>query len=64
MNMIFYMLTSIPQQGTLLLYAGKGAEELVRSAFHVEAKDAQALLPGVVSRKKQLIPPIREQLLA
>lgn len=64
MNMIFYMLTSIPQQGTLLLYAGKGAEELVQSAFHVEAKDGQASLPGVVSRKKQLIPPIREQLLA
>lgn len=63
-DMIFYMLTSIPDQSTLLLYAGKGADELVREAFHVETQNNSAQLPGIVSRKKQLIPPLRDGLLA
>lgn len=63
-DMIFYMLTSIPDQSTLLLYAGKEADELVREAFHVETQNNSARLPGIVSRKKQLIPPLRDGLLA
>ncbi|MBQ9612703.1 MAG: putative manganese-dependent inorganic diphosphatase [Lachnospiraceae bacterium] len=63
-DMIFYMLTSIPDQSTLLLYAGKEADELVREAFHVETQNNSAQLPGIVSRKKQLIPPLRDGLLA
>ena len=63
-DMIFYMLTSIPEQSTLLLFRGKGAKELVESAFDVRAEDGKALLKGVVSRKKQLIPPLREKLLS
>ena len=35
---------------------GKGAQALVSKAFQVEVKDGIALLPGVVSRKKQLLP--------
>ena len=62
-DMIFYMLTSIPSQSTLLLCAGKGADELVSEAFGVQVGDHQAELPGIVSRKKQLIPPLREKLL-
>ena len=41
---------------TELLMAGKGAESLVSRAFQVEVKDGVAVLPGVVSRKKQFIP--------
>jgi manganese-dependent inorganic pyrophosphatase len=64
-EMIFYMLTSIPKQDTLLLYAGgRDADEIVSEAFGVAAAGGKAYLPGVVSRKKQLIPPIRERLLA
>ncbi len=63
MEFVFYMLTSIPDQSTRLLYAGRGSQELVSEAFHVKAKDGRADLPGIVSRKKQMIPPIREQLL-
>ncbi|MDD5940325.1 MAG: putative manganese-dependent inorganic diphosphatase [Lachnospiraceae bacterium] len=60
--MIFYMLTSIPDQSTRLLCAGNGAQEAVEQAFHVQGKDGEFDLPGIVSRKKQLIPPLREVL--
>ena len=45
-------------QSTDLMYCGNAAEQIVRDAFHVEPKDGKAWLPGVVSRKKQLIPPL------
>ena len=62
-DMIFFMLTNILTESTSLLCEGEGAEDLIRLAFHMEnaSDDAEANvveLPGVVSRKKQLIPSI------
>ncbi len=62
-DMIFFMLTNILTESTSLLCEGDGAEELIRTAFHMESADESAEknvveLPGVVSRKKQLIPSI------
>jgi manganese-dependent inorganic pyrophosphatase len=54
--MIFYMFTDIKSQTTDMLYWGAGAEHLCSRAFDCEAKDGMAILPGVVSRKKQVIP--------
>ena len=54
--MIFYMFTDIKSQTTEMLYWGNGAERLCARAFNAEAKDGMAVLPGVVSRKKQVIP--------
>ena len=54
--MIFYMFTDIKSQTTDMLYWGAGAEHLCARAFDCEAKDGMAILPGVVSRKKQVIP--------
>ena len=56
--LIFYMFTDMKTQSTDLMVFGFNAEEIVRDAFHVEVKDGMAVLPGVVSRKKQLIPPL------
>ena len=56
--MIFYMFTDMKTQSTDLMHCGTMAEQIVREAFHVEPKDGKAWLPGVVSRKKQLIPPL------
>ena len=56
--LIFYMFTDMKTQSTDLMVFGYDAEEIVRDAFHVEVKDGLAVLPGVVSRKKQLIPPL------
>lgn len=51
------MLTNIINESTELVYYGDGAKELVENAFHPETiGENSAVLPGVVSRKKQLIP--------
>ena len=64
-DMIFFMLTNILTESTSLLCEGEGAEELIRTAFHMEEAGADdeanvVELPGVVSRKKQLIPAMME----
>ncbi|MBO7674542.1 MAG: putative manganese-dependent inorganic diphosphatase [Atopobiaceae bacterium] len=53
---IFYMFTDIRRQTTELMYYGPHAENLIRRAFNVTPQDGKAILPGVVSRKKQVIP--------
>ena len=55
-GMVFVMLTDIIGESTYLICAGTGADELVKSAYHTEKKQDVYFLPGVVSRKKQLIP--------
>ena len=56
LDYIFYMFTDVRNSGTELLMVGAGAEELVAKTFGVEVRDGMAVLPGVVSRKKQMIP--------
>ncbi len=56
LDYIFYLFTDIPTSTTQLAMAGEGAEELAQRAFQVEVQDGIAVLPGVVSRKKQVIP--------
>ena len=55
-DMMFFMLTDIIEESTELLCYGKGADELVEEAFHQKVTNNCAPLPGVVSRKKQLVP--------
>jgi manganese-dependent inorganic pyrophosphatase len=64
LNMVFVMMTNIIDQSTELLYYGSNAENIVSSTFGADKLSARnsAILPGVVSRKKQLIPPIMESL--
>lgn len=57
-DMMFFMLTNILTESTQLLCEGQGAEQMVANSFHVESCDHAVNLPGVVSRKKQLIPGI------
>jgi len=53
---IFYMFTDIRTQTSEMMYYGRGAERLLSRAFNVEARDGMAILPRIVSRKKQVIP--------
>ena len=48
------MLTDVLTEGTHLVYLGD--EEIIRQAFGVGLRDHTCYLPGVVSRKKQIIP--------
>jgi len=57
-DMLFLMLTNIIDESTELLFVGQGAKGYVESAFDREATASSVELPGVVSRKKQVIPPL------
>ena len=57
-SMIFFMLTDIVKESTELIFMGNNSSELIASAFNVMPEDDCFVLPGVVSRKKQLIPAI------
>lgn len=61
LDMAFFMLTNILKESTTLLCAGQGAVTLAAKAFHQDLENLEGAepvleLPGVVSRKKQLIP--------
>ena len=62
-DMMFFMLTNILDESTILICEGPGARKTIIRAFHIEDDGSDGgssvvLLPGVVSRKKQLIPAI------
>ena len=59
LDMVFFMLTNILTETTELVCQGQGALQLAARAFHQDTEEDQEpvlTLPGVVSRKKQLIP--------
>jgi manganese-dependent inorganic pyrophosphatase len=56
-QMVFFMLTNIVEESTELLFYGEGARHMVSQAFEdMKILEDSCRLPGVVSRKKQLIP--------
>ena len=48
------MLTDVLSEGSHLLYVG--SDDIIRQAFNTEPKDNDLFVPGMMSRKKQLIP--------
>jgi manganese-dependent inorganic pyrophosphatase len=52
------MATNILDSNTRLLVVGEGQDK-VEAAFGVKLVDGKADLPGVVSRKKQVVPPLQ-----
>ncbi len=62
LNMVFFMMTDIINESTELLMVGDMCKEVIDNAFQVDSENNSAELPGVVSRKKQLIPAILGQL--
>ena len=57
-DMVFFLLTDIQQSSSELLAWGEGATEIAKVAFDLDEQDGILYLPGVVSRKKQVIPNI------
>ncbi len=55
-QMVFFMLTDIIKESTTLLYAGEDADSLLEMVFRSSGADGVIELPGMVSRKKQLVP--------
>ena len=57
---VYFMLTNIIEKSTELLYYGEGSEEMAKIAFKMAPENGSFHLKNVVSRKKQLIPPMME----
>lgn len=60
LKMVFVMLTDIFQEETELIYAGGMAKGVIEQAFGVSEENGGFMLANVVSRKKQLIPPMMQ----
>ena len=58
-DMVLLMVTDILEEGTHLVYVGQPAS-LLTEAFGNDGLDGVLHLPGVMSRKKQIIPPMSE----
>ena len=56
LDYVFFMLTNILEETTHLLICGPEAEGVIERGFGVTPEDKVAILPGVMSRKKQMIP--------
>lgn len=61
-QLVYVMLTNIHDQRSDLLAFGTDAEKYAAEAFHVEADGNICHLPGVVSRKKQVVPALVSRL--
>ena len=55
-SMVFFMLTNILDESSEIICWGDGSGRLVEESFNVKEENHGYFLPGVVSRKKQLIP--------
>ena len=56
-DVVMLLLTDLLTEGSQVLVAGE-RYDYIEKTFKVELKDSMAFLPGVLSRKKQVIPPL------
>ncbi len=61
LDLFVFVITDILTNDSTVIAIGDKATA-VNEAFGVQLTDNQAVLPGVVSRKKQIVPPLNEQL--
>lgn len=60
LDLVLFMLTNILDESTTLLFDGSSGETLVTLAFSRTPSHKMVRLPGVLSRKKQVIPAIMQ----
>jgi len=53
-DLMLFLITDMLQEGSQLLFLG--SPDVIAQAFNVRPDDNQAFLPGILSRKKQVIP--------
>ena len=60
-DIVYFLLTDIIGENSEVLLAGKEGARIIENAFSCQVEDGvKAMLPGVVSRKKQFLPAILE----
>ena len=61
LKLVVLMLTDILNEGSQI-YAVGPKKDIIEKAFNVTIEEDTAFLPGVVSRKKQVIPPLTTEI--
>ena len=56
-NLVMLLMTDIIREGSEVIFAGNN-KEILQKAFKVDVSKDSVYLPGVISRKKQVIPPL------
>lgn len=62
LDYIVFMLVDIVAQNSSLFIAGEKENDLLQKVFAGKITDGEMFLPGVVSRKKQIVPRLTEEL--
>ena len=62
LDYVFYLFTDVLNSSSDLLMAGRGAEQVAARAFGAETSGGMAVLPGMLSRKKQFVPALIDAL--
>ncbi|MBR2561955.1 MAG: putative manganese-dependent inorganic diphosphatase [Eubacterium sp.] len=58
LEQVYFLLTNIQEQSSEVLFCGQDARDVLEKAFDTEIEGDSVVLPNVVSRKKQFIPPM------
>lgn len=62
LDMVYVMLTDILEESSKVIFEGSEAKEILSSAFDCTGDDSGILLEGIVSRKKQMIPSLMNEM--
>ena len=58
LNYLLFLATDILDQSSILFVPEEDEEQIVTKAFGTHPREGTAYLKGVVSRKKQVVPPL------
>lgn len=61
-NLLVFMLTDILNDGSEIFVVGENKEDIISMAFNIDLQGNSIYIPGILSRKKQVIPPLSEAL--
>lgn len=61
-NILYFMVTNVLKECSRVLCSGEGADDIIEQAFSVKVCGSEAYLEGLVSRKKQFVPLIMDEL--
>lgn len=59
-DMIYFLLTNIIEESSEVIAIGNDAQAILNEAFNLGEENTENRLKGVVSRKKQFVPPLME----
>lgn len=63
LDLVFFAVVDIIKNSSILLVINRGEKRVAEEAFKVKIEDSLGKLPGIVSRKKQIVPAIEKVLL-